>query len=255
MKYLIFLDIDGTVMSSKGFHERTVEAIAKAREKGHMVFINTGRANSTIYEHIRAAVNPDGIISSLGSLVRIGDETLYATYISDEIIRYVMAFCERHSVRVTLGGENHSVSYCGLCFLGKDYEIFSIEDMYERFPNIKVAKFSFERQLTDEEVSELTKYFTVYNHKTYAEVTLIGNSKAVAMEMVRKKLGVDISHVIAMGDSDNDAEMLEAAGISVVMGNAPDYMKEKADFVTLHCDEGGVGYAIEKLVLEKEDDE
>ncbi|MBE6607686.1 MAG: HAD family phosphatase [Ruminococcaceae bacterium] len=255
MKYLIFLDIDGTVMSSKGFHPRTVDAIAEARKKGHMVFINTGRANSTVYENIRSAVNPDGIISSLGSLVKIGDEVLYATYIPDEITTYVMDFCKRHSVRATIGGENHSVSYCGICFLGKDYEIFSLEDMYNRFPDIKVAKFSFERHLTDEEVSELSKYFTVYNHTTYSEVTLIGNSKAAAMEMVRKKLGVDLSHVIAMGDSDNDTEMLEAAGIAVVMGNAPDYMKEKADFVTLHCDDGGVGYAIEKLVLEKEEDE
>jgi hydroxymethylpyrimidine pyrophosphatase-like HAD family hydrolase len=58
--------------------------------------------------------------------------------------------------------------------------------------------------------------------------------------------------VIAMGDSLNDVEMLQAAGVAVVMGNGHPDVKPLADMITPAAHEGGVGYAIEKLVLEKE---
>ena len=54
---------------------------------------------------------------------------------------------------------------------------------------------------------------------------------------------------MAIGDSENDRNMLEFAGIAVVMGNAPDAIKEIADFVTLTNNEAGVAYAVEKLIF------
>ena len=44
MKYLIFLDIDGTLLSHGGLPARTAEAIEKTVEAGHYVLINTGRS-------------------------------------------------------------------------------------------------------------------------------------------------------------------------------------------------------------------
>jgi hydroxymethylpyrimidine pyrophosphatase-like HAD family hydrolase len=58
---------------------------------------------------------------------------------------------------------------------------------------------------------------------------------------------------IAMGDSDNDLLMLGEAGIAVAMGNACEKVKAIADFETLDCDDGGVGYAINKLLFEREE--
>jgi hydroxymethylpyrimidine pyrophosphatase-like HAD family hydrolase len=72
------------------------------------------------------------------------------------------------------------------------------------------------------------------------------------MEFLRERFGIDKDHVIAMGDSDNDTLMLEAAGIAVVMGNGHPDVKKIADFISIDCADGGVGYAIEKLILEKE---
>ena len=100
-------------------------------------------------------------------------------------------------------------------------------------------------------MEKLDTVFAVFNHPTYAEVGLKGYSKATGMEFLRLRYGVDNDHIIAMGDSDNDKEMLSAAGIAVAMGNALQSIKEMADFVTTDCKDGGVGYAIEKLVLER----
>ena len=54
---------------------------------------------------------------------------------------------------------------------------------------------------------------------------------------------------IAFGDSDNDLEMLEFAGIGVAMGNAAESVKEVADYVTSHIDEDGIWNACKYFEL------
>jgi len=46
-------------------------------------------------------------------------------------------------------------------------------------------------------------------------------------------------------------DMIQYAGLGVAMGNAPDYLKEAADFVTYSNDEDGVNYILKKFVLNK----
>ena len=55
--------------------------------------------------------------------------------------------------------------------------------------------------------------------------------------------------VMAIGDSYNDIEMIEWAGVGVAMGNAWQDVKEAADFVTLTNDEEGVAEALRKYIL------
>ena len=54
---------------------------------------------------------------------------------------------------------------------------------------------------------------------------------------------------MAMGDANNDIEMLQFAGLGVAMGNASDYVKSLADDVTASNEEDGVARAIEKYIL------
>ena len=69
------------------------------------------------------------------------------------------------------------------------------------------------------------------------------------MRTVLDCYGIDRAHKLAIGDSENDRNMLEYAGTAVVMGNAPAAIKEIADFVTLTNDEAGVAHAVEKLII------
>ena len=54
---------------------------------------------------------------------------------------------------------------------------------------------------------------------------------------------------MAMGDANNDIEMLQFAGLGIAMGNASDYVKSLADDVTASNEEDGVAHAIEKYIL------
>ena len=54
------------------------------------------------------------------------------------------------------------------------------------------------------------------------------------MKMIMDHLGLDMSRSIAIGDSENDLDMIKAAGIGVVMGQARDEIKQFADRI---CDD------------------
>jgi hypothetical protein len=62
-------------------------------------------------------------------------------------------------------------------------------------------------------------------------------------------VGCSLEQTIAIGDSWNDREMLETAGLGVAMGNALPSLRELADYVTLTNNEEGVRHVIEKFVL------
>ena len=60
-------------------------------------------------------------------------------------------------------------------------------------------------------------------------------------------LKIDINKTMAIGDSDNDIEMLQVSNIKVAMNNATDNLKKIAKFVTLSNDQEGVAIVLERL--------
>ena len=252
MKYLIFLDIDGTILDNGKIHPRTVDGVREAQKRGHMVFINTGRSMSIIPQIVLDKVKPDGIVGGLGAYIRVGDEVFLSETAPEKLINLSMDVAKKFNNTVILEGENASVSFLATTYLGKEHEVKSVDDIFERFPDINIEKMTYVRPLTEEGTKMLEPHFAVFNHPTYSEIGLKGYSKATGMEFLRERFGIDKDHVIAMGDSDNDTLMLEAAGIAVVMGNGHPDVKKIADFISIDCADGGVGYAIEKLILEKE---
>ena len=74
-------------------------------------------------------------------------------------------------------------------------------------------------------------------------------TKAIGMQKIGEHYGIKQEEMIAIGDGFNDLSMIEYAGLGIVMANAKDVVKEKADFITKSNDEDGVAYAIEKFIL------
>lgn len=58
---------------------------------------------------------------------------------------------------------------------------------------------------------------------------------------------INKSEVMAIGDGENDIEMLRDVGIGVAMGNADETVKNAADLVTLDVDHDGVYFALKEL--------
>ena len=75
-----------------------------------------------------------------------------------------------------------------------------------------------------------------------------GCSKGHALERWARHRGFDREQVMAIGDNYNDIEMLEFAGIPVIMGNASDDLKQNGWHVTLGNDQSGVAAAVEHVL-------
>lgn len=76
-----------------------------------------------------------------------------------------------------------------------------------------------------------------------------GLNKLRAVEAILERLGVSYGETLAIGDSSSDLAIIQACGIGVAMGNAPDNIKAAADFVTDRNTEDGLAKAFEKFVL------
>ena len=84
------------------------------------------------------------------------------------------------------------------------------------------------------------------------EYTMAGTTKAMGLRFLADLLNVPMECTMAVGDTQNDADIMQAAAIGVAMGNAGNDIKAIADFVTKSNNESGVAYAIEKFVFGKE---
>ncbi len=91
-----------------------------------------------------------------------------------------------------------------------------------------------------------------YVTRSYPEFVELINpavDKGEALRFVAKHAGVDMSDVIAVGDSWNDAPLLRAAGFGVAMGNAPPELRAVAGAMVGDVANDGVAEAIERYVL------
>lgn len=75
------------------------------------------------------------------------------------------------------------------------------------------------------------------------------SGKIVGIQKILEIYGLKREEIIAFGDGDNDADMLEFAGIGVAMGNAVEITKKAADYVTDHIDEDGVWNALKHFEI------
>lgn len=91
------------------------------------------------------------------------------------------------------------------------------------------------------------KYWAGLTSPRWLEIMLEGVNKASGLRHVSKLSGISFDEMIAFGDSENDIEMLQKAGVGIAMENAFDHVKKQADFVTLSNNDNGIAYALEHL--------
>lgn len=254
-KFAVFLDIDGTLVGSNKVHPETLQVIREVRKRGHYVFLNTGRALSWVTIPKVVDLNDyDGIVSGIGTYILMNNEVIFENLIDkiilQEIIDYFLNtdYCFFVSCVDTGFIANPTPFFAPFPFV----KLQKGENFAEKYKDAKVQKVEvFGKNIKDSDKQFLSKYLDVYDHGFYIECAPKGVTKSAGMERVLNRLGIPKNRTIAMGDSVNDIDMLKYAGISVAMGNAKDEVKDICSMVSTSCDDGGVGYALKKLILDK----
>ena len=81
------------------------------------------------------------------------------------------------------------------------------------------------------------------------QVLPLGASKGSGLAWLLNHLSIPFENVLAIGDGENDLEMIEMVGVGVAMGNAGPKVKAIADAVVTSNDDDGVAEAIRRFVL------
>ena len=96
---------------------------------------------------------------------------------------------------------------------------------------------------------QAVKVYLPYNDLWAVDFTRRGVDKAAAAAILAEMIGVDLAQMAAAGDSYNDLPLLEACGLAIAMGDAPEELKAIADYVAPSAEEDGLAVAIEEFVL------
>lgn len=255
MKKTLFFDIDGTLYNSnKEIPAKAKEAVFKARENGHDIFIATGRAPFMIRD-VLAELQIDSYICFNGQYIVHENKVVYDAAIDIHFLESITSFANQ---------KGHPLVY-----MNANKMIASIPyhpDVEESFHSLKFPHPAHEELFhmnekiyqalvfcsLDEEIlykKEFPNLKFVRWHRVSADILPKGASKAEAILFLVKKLNLKIENTIAFGDGLNDIEMIDTVGFGVAMGNGHVEAIKRAKHVTKHVDEDGLFEALAYLKL------
>ncbi len=265
---LIALDLDGTLLNSqKTIDPRTMDAIRRARAAGITVTFSTGRAFATLGPYLKAAEVVGPVISCNGAEVidaETGNEIRRAVIPEDEVIsflnyasKYDIEFCEMATdASYGFKGGNHENHHRVYHTMGNpNYPFVYFRDGHFYEPGVKAVKINFGpmneaqfKAMMDYIASRPALAVTTGSNIIY-ELICAGCSKGDGLRVACEHLGITTAQAASFGDAPNDLSSLEAAGLSVAMGNADDIVKERCMYITDSNDDNGIGNVIDKLIL------
>ncbi|MFB2622690.1 phosphoglycolate phosphatase [Methanothermobacter sp. KEPCO-1] len=215
----IAVDIDGTITdSSRKLCISALRALRGAEKKGIPVIIVTGNV-------LCFAMAASVLIGTGGGVVAENGGVIY----SDGDIKVL------GDIRKAEAAYNH---------LREIYPVRKVQ-----FSDLRLSEVAITREIPVQAIRDALDGFDVEVYDTGFAVHLTDPqvNKGSSLKIVAESMGIEMSDVMAIGDSENDMEFLERAGLSVAVANAAPELRKMADYVTAGEYGDGVREAIHKF--------
>ncbi|WP_457591791.1 phosphoglycolate phosphatase [Geoglobus sp.] len=215
----VAVDIDGTITDRKrSLNCRAVEALRKLRVP---VVLATGNMSCFARTAAKLIGVSDVVICENGGVVRF-------EYDGDDIV---------------LGDKEKC--YRALEVIMEKYDVELLDDAFRK------SEICLRRTFPREEAERMISGMGVRILDSGFAYHIVDESvsKGRALKYIAEHLGIDAGSFVAIGDSHNDIDMLEVAGIGVAVANADVELKKVADIVTSKPNGDGVVEALEFLGL------
>jgi len=273
---MVAVDIDGTLLDSQGeLPLENARAIKRTVEKGITVVLVTGRRYGTARRVADLLELNSPLIAHNGALIKSNPaaERIATWFLAPEIASEVLAASASFLPYIVLHKDTHSDGQMvahPLCrdnlplqeYLDKLPQAVCHEEALQdavdddliqvMFSGVLPAMFEVERHLLQKGIMtkvKLTK--TYYPDKNLGIVDILDRhcSKRRALEYLAESFGYEAKEILAIGDNHNDLEMLEYAGIGVVVDNCVDELRGRGFEKTSNNNDCGVAEALEKFVF------
>lgn len=265
-KRAIFLDLDGTLWDREIVPESAWQAISKARENGHLVFVNTGRREDSIPKFLWDA-NLDGYCLATGMKLVAHNEAVASHTMDKEAVEKMAAYLSSQGSGYGLEGDliafdDPKYAFRHKIFFDKEHRLESNlrvplsrlnDELKEEI--VKIV-FDCEHKFPlEEKAKELGFDLLIYTNR-YTPVADMGSlfrgeitdtrwNKAHAMRSMLEAMNLDPKDylIVAIGDSENDIPMFQEADVAICMGNGTSHAKSCASHLTDDIHEEGLAKA------------
>lgn len=247
----VFLDVDGTLVSTKTHRPalKTNQALLKAKENGILLFLATGRHLAVPEEGYVLDLLPDcfdGFVALTGHYCYIrGGTAILKHPLHPEDVQKIKEIAARYEIPYTFTYEKE-------LFINLVNEPVRQHNMSIGLPIPSVREMDCTRDVYSitlyvDEKTEHEILRPALRHST--TVSWINGITDVCGKEGGKKAGIRAmmryfqlapEETMAIGDSNNDLSMMEEAGIAVSMGNGTKEIKEAADYIAASCEEDGI---------------
>lgn len=265
---LLALDMDGTLLNSqKKVTPRTAATLAELANRGVYIVTSTGRGliEMSDYHDVLRLMNY-GVLISGGLLFDfVRDEPIAIHAVDDATILKLIDFGLEERAMIHLLGVRQSLAREADIQNMAAFDMSVYHDMFNRVCErcddfksyvrthpgaiVKVNLYHRDAESRDRNLARMRdlNLSISFTESFNLEMSPANITKASGLVELCDFLNIDIAEAVAIGDADNDKEVLQVAGCGVAMGNASDEIKQIADLVTLDNDNDGVVAAIERL--------
>ncbi len=216
MPKAVAIDIDGTITyANRAINCKAVEALRKLKIP---VVLATGNISCYARTAAKLIGVSDIVICENGGVVRFsydGDDVVLGDIV--KCLRAVELLKKHFDVEL-LDAEYRKSEVC----LRRNFDIEEGRGIIKEIEGVKLIDSGFAYHIVDANVS-----------------------KGKALRYIAEKIGLDVKDFLAIGDSENDIELLKTAGFGVAVANADTKLKDAADLVTSKNDGEGVIEALE----------
>jgi Cof subfamily protein (haloacid dehalogenase superfamily) len=262
---LIAADLDGTLLNSEGgLSQRNTDAVGTVQDLGIAFVLVSARppfGMQWVVERLQLG----------GLMIAYNGALVIDTRLENVLIDRLMSAADTQAViRIVREHALYTSYYSGMeWFVEQDCEEVAWEARAQkRWPKITdlaapstprphkliVADLKDRNKLETgyREIKSRLPHLNVhYSGRWSFEVCDAKATKASALAFVADHMQIHHESIMAIGDNYNDLDMLDFAGLSVAVSNAPDEVRSAADWVAAANDEDGVAFAIERLLSVK----
>ena len=254
MSYRVFVfDIDNTLTSRLDGHfvESAVESLRELRKKGHKVVIASGRMPKTAIQLAANGIEYDYFIGATGQIVTDKEfNVLYRRCFSEDLFERISEYCRQKGYGFFWKMDDCSYIVENNSAIDKIFSTYKSKTALSKPENERAYGGAL---VTEPENRDLfVKEFgaetdTVDGGAGIYDVNLKNVSKRDGLRELLRILNVSRDECMAFGDSENDLELLEYAGMGIAMGVGLEICRQKADYVTAETYNDGIKKALKRF--------
>jgi Cof subfamily protein (haloacid dehalogenase superfamily) len=262
---VIVTDIDGTLLNSAHeLSERNLNALKAAAAQGIKIILATGKTPGSAAGIVEKLGIPIYGIYLQGLLLMNTDGSIYSQQtLHPDTARQAITYADERGFSLIAFSGSKTLAR-EITQLTRDYTIPYHEPLPELVGPLQNILWTtpIHKIIAIGEPRAITALRWQLNTQMGGKARLVqagipnmmeilppGGGKGPALKTLLKELHIAAEHVLALGDAENDIEMLQLAGVGVAVGNADEKTKAAANHVVGSNDADGVAEAIERFAL------